>query len=549
MICVIIGSAITVVGPFIIGDITDEYIPVGDRDGLVKAVLLLFGLYFIAFISTYFQIVIMGRVGQNLLYKLRGSIFSVIQNLPLEFFQQNKSGDIISRINNDTDKLNQTFSENILRFIGNIFIIIGIGVIVLIAEPKLGLIIVGTAALLLLLTYFFTPYIERINKKSLDALGSLSGEIQEDISNFKVIVAFGRRDYFINKFQAKNNENRQAASQAGILNSIITPIYEYSGSLAKLAVLIVGITMLTSGEIGFGTLIAYLLYSERLYQPLRIMAGLFGLLQTGIAAWRRISEILFLESNLPIIPVSEKATKTNNIIEFKNVCFEYEKGNPVLHNISFELKKGKTYALVGPTGGGKSTIASLMARLYDPTTGKVLFDGKDIRSYKQAEKSQKIGFILQEPLLFTGSLAENLMYGNLKFKNENIRKLEQELKKRNLETVIQKFKGGLKTKINASENTLSLGQKQLIAFIRAILRDPELLILDEATANVDTVTEQLLDQIIMELPVKTTKVIIAHRLNTIENADEIFFIAGGKIQKPMNFKDALQMINQTKRGS
>jgi ATP-binding cassette subfamily B protein len=220
-----------------------------------------------------------------------------------------------------------------------------------------------------------------------------------------------------------------------------------------------------------------------------------------------------------------------------------------LHNICFKLERGKTYALVGPTGGGKTTTASLIARLYDPTKGLVLLGGKDIRSLTAEERSRKIGFILQEPFLFTGTVRDNILYGNELFKDHTNEEMEQVIRDANLGSLLAIFEEGLDTKVLSGGDSISLGQKQLIAFMRAVLRNPEILILDEATANIDTITEKLLSDILDNLPKTTTRVIIAHRLNTIENADEIFFVNSGEVIRAGSFDDAMDLLLQGKRVS
>jgi ATP-binding cassette subfamily B protein len=234
--------------------------------------------------------------------------------------------------------------------------------------------------------------------------------------------------------------------------------------------------------------------------------------------------------------------RSESYIHFKDVSFSYPNGREVLHHIEFELKRGKTYAFVGPTGGGKTTTASLIARLYDATGGTVLLDGRDIRSYTSCERASKIGFILQDPILFTGTVRDNILYGNPECAGLTEDKLDDAIKEAGLESLISRFDSGLETPVMVTGDGISLGQKQIIAFIRAILRKPEILILDEATANIDTVTEQQLEGILKSLPKTTTKVIIAHRLNTIENADEIFFVNSGDITAAGSFSEAIQML-------
>jgi ATP-binding cassette subfamily B protein len=259
-----------------------------------------------------------------------------------------------------------------------------------------------------------------------------------------------------------------------------------------------------------------------------------------------------MKNELTILPSShlhEKKQSDEMLLEFKNVSFRYTKNKEVLRHTNLALEHGKTYAFVGPTGGGKTTTAYLMARLYDPTEGKIYLDGKDIRSFSVTERTQKIGFILQEPILFSGTVRENILYGNEKYKNFSNEILLKMLHEAGLEGLLARFDGGLETNITTSGNALSLGQKQLIAFMRMVLRNPDLLILDEATANIDTVTEQLLEDILKKLPKNTTRVIIAHRLNTIENADKIFFVNGGDITPAGSMENAIDMLLHGKRES
>jgi ATP-binding cassette subfamily B protein len=247
--------------------------------------------------------------------------------------------------------------------------------------------------------------------------------------------------------------------------------------------------------------------------------------------------------------VEDPECASASFISFQKVSFSYPGGNEVLHKVSFDLERGKTYALVGPTGGGKTTTASLMARLYDASRGTVLLDGRDIRSYTPEERTRKIGFILQDPFLFTGTVRDNLIYGNPTFRDLTNPQLAEAIKEAGLESLLERFDQGLEANVQTTGDGISLGQKQLIAFMRAVLRKPELLILDEATANIDTVTEQMLESILKKLPESTTRVIIAHRLNTIENADEIFFVNTGNVIHAGAFNEALDLLMHGKIAS
>jgi ATP-binding cassette subfamily B protein len=402
----------------------------------------------------------------------------------------------------------------------------------------------------LIFVKLISPWVKRKNAASMKSTGGLSAEIQESLSNFKTIIAFNRRDYFRKKFEAVNTNNYKASVGAGLANTVFMPVFTLFSNLAQLIVLAFGIYLISIGNFTIGLLVSFIAYTQVFYQPLRQLASLWTSFQTAMAAWDRISIILGLQSDL----AEKTETSTNHIsnpslLSFQNVSFQYPDGKKVLHHIQFNLEQEKTYAFVGPTGGGKTTTASLIARLYDPTEGKIFLNGKDLRSYSAEERSKKIGFILQEPFLFNGTIRDNILYGNEVYKKFNKEQLNKIIKEAELENLITRFENGLDTPIVSGGDSMSLGEKQLIAFIRAVLRKPDLLILDEATANIDTVTEKLLEEILEKLPPSTTKVIIAHRLNTIENADEIFFINSGEVTAAGNFENALQLLLEGKRES
>jgi ATP-binding cassette, subfamily B, bacterial len=433
--------------------------------------------------------------------------------------------------------------------VANIITIIGAGVFILIINWRLGLAALLPAFLLFIFTRLLSPWIKKTNALALNKIGALSAEISESLDNFKIIIAFNRRDYFREKFAAANTENYASAIRAGIANNTLTPTYGFAANLAQLIVISYGIYLISTGNFSLGLLISFISYVSRLYDPLRQMAQIWSNFQTALAGWDRINSILSLQSDLLTMSQAADSASTDILLEFKNVYFKYADSQDILRNINFKLTRGQTYALVGPTGGGKTTTASLMARLYDPSKGEILLDSRDIRTYEPEERVKKIGFILQDPFLFTGSVRDNLVYGNELFQDCTNEQLEIYIKEAGLEQLLQRFEAGLETKVTSGGGGLSLGQKQLIAFMRIVLRKPEILILDEATANIDTVTEQLLGDILNKLPKQTTKIIIAHRLNTIKNADEIFFVNDGEITHAGSIENAIDMLLHGKRKS
>ncbi len=541
LVIILVHSSLTLIAPYLIGYTIDNFVQTKQYHGLLVFSGLLLAIYLLSLITSYLQVKLMGGIGQRVVYKLRNSIFSKLLELPIAFFNENKAGDLISRINNDTDKLHQFFSQSLMQFIGSLFIMTGAGVFLLSISLPLGSASLLPALVLLLFTRFVSPWVKKRNTVSLAGTGKLSAEVQESLANFKVVIAYNRRNYFRQRFDEVNVENFRVAIKAGLANSLFMPVYGFFSNIGQLIVLAFGIYLISTGHFTIGLLISFLSYITNFYNPLRQLAALWTSFQVALAGWDRISLILSLETNLKSFEPQTEPCDANSV-SFRNTSFSYPGGRDVLHRVSFELERGKTYAFVGPTGGGKTTTASLMARLYDPNKGMVLLNGKDLRSYTPAERAEKIGFILQEPFLFTGTVRDNILYGNDAGSGLSDEMLMEVIRQAGLEDLLNRFEGGLDTGVLNSGESISLGQKQLIAFMRAVLRKPEVLILDEATANIDTVTEKQLESILQKLPESTTRIIIAHRLNTIENADEIFFVNGTRIIRAGSMTNALQLL-------
>ncbi len=545
---VIINSILNLIAPRFIAHAVDTFIPAADYHGVLVYSGIILGIYTLALFTSYIQIRLMGGVGQRVLYRLRSQIFNTLQSLPIAFFNQNKAGDLISRINNDTEKINLFFSQSLVQFFSNIFLMAGAAGFLLAFHVRLGAATLVPALILLIVTLALSPWVKKKNIRSAQSLGNMSSEIQESLQNFKVIIAFNRRDYFKKRFQEVNNQNYIDSVGAGVANTTFIPLYGLASNVGQLIVLSYGIALIAAGQFTIGLLISFLFYANNFYNPLRHLAALWANFQAALASWERVYEIMRMENNLPML-ADGSMSENKALLECKNVYFQYPDGKEVLRDINLTLEKGKTYALVGPTGGGKTTTASLMARLYDPTSGIIFLNGKDIRSFSNEDRAKKIGFILQDPFLFTGTVRDNIIYGNSEYVSHTSDQLKDVLHAAGFQKVLERFDQGLETKITSSGEGISMGQKQLIAFIRAVLRNPELLILDEATANIDTVTEQLLEDILKNLPSTTTKVIIAHRLNTIENADEIFFVNAGEVVQAGSMDHALEMLLHQNRKS
>ena len=549
---VVVSSLAGLLGPLIVADAVDTHLAAGDFPGLLRSGGLLLVIYVAAFAATYLQTWTMGSVGRRVLFTLRNTLFTKLQELPLDFFNQNRSGDLISRINNDTDKLNQFFAQSLVQLASNVFLMAGAAGFLLALHARLGLAALVPALVVFAATRLTGGWVQRLNVRSLQSLGGLSAEIQESLANYKVVVAFNRRDYFRSRFEEANARTYAASVGSGLAGSVFLPLYGLAHNAAQVIVLVYGLFLIAttpdavSNGMTVGLLIAFLLYVNSVYMPMRQLATVWVSFQLALAGLDRISAVLALESNMPVVPAAPHEPD-RGILTFDHVSFSYPGGQEVLHDVSFTLERGRTYAFVGPTGGGKTTTAALMARLYDPQQGRVLLDGREIRSWPPEERARRVGFILQEPFLFTGTIRDNIVYGHPTHATCPDAELLQLLQRRNLVQLLSRFEHGLDTPVTATGETISLGQKQLVAFMRAVLRDPDLLILDEATANVDTVTEGLLTQTLRGLPEATTRVVIAHRLNTIAEADEIFFVNAGSITAAGSMEHALELLLHGKR--
>ena len=522
-VAILLTSALNLSAPAVLAHAIDGPLTARDYAGVLRHAALMLVIYAAAAFCQSIQIRGMGSVAQRVLYRLRGQVFDKLQELPLEFFAEHRAGDLISRMNNDTERVHSFFAQSLMQFVGGFATMLGASFFLLGIEPRLGLAALSPALAMYAVTKLLNPWIRRRNAGSLRSAGDLSAAVAESLSQFEVLVVFNRRDEFRESFARVNVENYQKALGAGVANGALYPFYLFCSQGGTLIVLAYGLSLVAGGEFTVGLLIGYFSYVNRFYDPLRQLANLWSNFQSATAAYERISEVLAQESQHPLVAASPPEPGAGRL-EFRGVSFGYRQGQSVLEGVDFRLEGGKTYAFVGPTGGGKTTTASLMARLYDPTQGTVLLDGRDLRSYTPQERSERIGFILQDPFLFAGTVGDNVP---------------------SLEGLDSLFPQGLDTPVEG----LSLGQRQAVAFLRAVLRRPQLLILDEATANIDTVTESALAALLERLPESTTLVVIAHRLNTIENADAILFVNAGRVQLAGSMEQALALLREEARAS
>ena len=526
LVLVVIGALSQAGGPWLIGRAIDRNILGDDPGGLYGTMALLFGVYVAGTLATRGQIRQVGTVGQSVLASLRRRIFERLQSLPLKYFDRHPAGDLMSRVTNDVDTLNQLLSQGITQIIGSLFSLVGIVVAMLVLDWRLAVVCFAIIPVMLLTNVFFARRARRAFRTTRQTVSDVTAGLQEEIIGVREAQAFNRTEANIERFRERNAANRAANIQAVAITSAFAPAIDVLSTLATAVVIGYGGYLVVMGTLTVGLLTAFLIYVQQFFRPIQLASQVYTQAQAALAGAERIYEILDEEPEPPDPPDAERLEEVEGRIEFESVTFAYEAGRPVLRDVSFEVEPGQTVALVGPTGAGKTTIANLIPRFYDATEGSVRVDDRDVREVERRSVRRHIATVLQEPFLFSGTVAENIGYGRLDATREEIEAAARAVSAHDFIMALPK---GYDTPLGTGGGTLSGGQRQIISFARAVLADPRILILDEATSNIDTRTEVLIQEALRTLLGGRTSVVIAHRLSTIRNADVILVIESGRV--------------------
>jgi ATP-binding cassette subfamily B protein/subfamily B ATP-binding cassette protein MsbA len=519
----------------LIGRAIDRYILPGDIAGLSRIMLILFGVYVVGAIASRGQVYQVGSIGQNLLASMRARIFDRLQHLPLRYFDRRPVGDLMSRVTNDVDTLNQLFSQGLTQLLGSLFSLIGIVVAMLFLNWNLALACLTIIPIMLFLTSFFARRARHAFRLTRETVGDVTAGAQEDITGVREAQAFNRTEENIARFRRRNAANRDANVQAVAITSAFAPAIDVLSTLATALVIGYGGYLVFAGSLSVGVLTAFLIYVQQFFRPIQLASQVYTQAQAAVAGAERIYNILDEEPEPEDPPNARKLGPARGRISFEHVTFAYDPGRPVLHDVNFVVEPGQTAALVGPTGAGKTTIASLIPRFYDVTEGTVRIDGRDVREMARRNLRANIGIVLQEPFLFSGTIAENIGYGRSGDPAEASREeVEAAARVVNAHGFIMDLPDGYDTLLGEGGGALSQGQRQLLSFARAVLTDPRILILDEATSNIDTRTEAIIQRALATLLEGRTSVVIAHRLSTIRNADLILVIQDGRVEEGGN---------------
>lgn len=522
-------SGLTLLTPYLMKVAIDQYIVPGDFKGLVRIVIIIaltfLGLYFVSSSQRY----VVSWVGQRMLAKVRSDLFRHLQRLQQGYHDRHIVGVTVSRVINDVAEINELFSQGVITLIGDLLVLIGIIVVMLTMSPKLALFTFIVLPLMVAATWLFSRQAKKAFRETRSKVAAVVGDLAEDLSGMRVIQAFAQEKASQERFDKVNVENRNAYINAMSLSFVFLPAIEFLGMLATGIVLWFGGRFVIAEEVTLGVMVAFLSYVTRFFNPIQELSRMYTTLQSAMAGGEQVLKLLDTPIEVADHTEAIDLDSVTGEIEFKQVTFKYREDTPiVLDGIDMKIEPKKMVAIVGPTGAGKTTIANLIARFYDVTDGAVLLDGIDLRKIRQRSLREFVRIVSQDPFLFSRTIEENIRYGIPDVSEEQV---IQAAKMANAHAFISHLPEGYQTRILEGGVNLSVGQRQLLTIARAIMTDPKVLILDEATANIDTVTEVLIQQALERLLEDRTSIVIAHRLSTVRKADWIYVLEHGRISE------------------
>jgi len=534
---VVVSTALNLSGPYLLGVAIDDYILAGDRDGLARIATIMIAAYLGLTVSIWGQSVLMVQVAQHTVRELRQDVFDMLQTLSLRYFDRHPHGDLMSRLTNDVENVNAVLSENVTGFLSSLLTLVGVVAMMLALNVPLALlsliVLPGMAAL--------TRYVARNSRKGFrdqqDALGELDGLVEETISGGKTLRAYGREPMVIADFERANRRLQAASIQAQTYAGLLGPGGNMINNLGFAIVAGVGSWMAIEGMATVGLIASFLTYAQQIRRPINEVSSLFSTVQSALAGAERVFEILDAVPELSDAPGALPLESVDGRVVFEDVSFGYVADIPVLKRVSLEAQPGQTIALVGPTGAGKTTIINVLSRFYDVDAGRITIDGVDIRDLKRSDLRRQLGIVLQDTYLFSETVMDNIRYGRLDATDDEV---IAAARMANADSFIRHLSHGYQTVLSERAGNLSQGQRQMLAIARAILANPGILILDEATSSIDTRTEVQIQEAMLRLMRGRTSFVIAHRLSTIRNADLILVIRDGEIVERGSHRELIE---------
>lgn len=523
----LVESGLTLLTPYLTKVAIDQYIVPKNSQGLWQIALVLTAAFLTLFFVSAGQRYLLSWVGQKALAKMRADLFRHLQRLELRYHENHIVGVTVSRVMNDVAEINELLSQGLITLIGDVVVLVGIIIVMLSMSPKLALLTFTVLPLIFLATWLFSRYARASFRETRSKIAAVVGDLAEDISGMRAIQAFAQEKASHERFERVNRENREAYIDAMTLSYIFLPTIEFLGMLATAIVLWFGGRYVLDESVTLGILVAFLSYVTRFFQPILEVSRLFTTFQSAMAGGEQVVKLLDTPVEITDLPDAREMPPIEGKVEFDHVVFRYGPDTPVvIDDVSFTIQPGQTAALVGPTGAGKTSIANLVTRFYDIQSGAIRIDDIDIRNVTQESLRKQVCVVSQEPFLFPRSLEDNIRYSR---PGASFEEVEEAARLANAHDFIIAYPDGYKTKVQEGGVNLSVGQRQLISIARAILARPRILILDEATANIDSVTEVYIQQALERLLHGRTAIVIAHRLSTVRNASWIYVLDHGQI--------------------
>ena len=522
--------------PWFIKDAVDSVVPPQSSSDLTTAVVLMVLTAVVGYAANYLHLITMSRVGQNLLTGLRTTTFNHLQRLSISYFQRTEVGSNMSRVQNDVQQL-QEFLSIFTLSMGDIVRLVGFVIAMLVLKWDLGLITMGVIPVLFLIMVFWQRVAWKYFMEVRRNIASVNSALQENISGVRVIQSLHRQDANLRQFDAVNRKYLESNLTSTRLSSVLNPSVELLTAIATALVIVIGGAMVLRDDLAVGTLVAFALYVQRLFDPIRSLTMHYGQLQRATTSGQHIFEILDLEPEIVDKPAARELPPLAGDVSFDHVGFSYIEGIRVLDDVSIHVGPGEKVALVGPTGAGKTTLASLLSRLYDVDTGSVLVDGQDVRDVQRRSLNRQVSVVPQEPFLFSGDIRKNIRYSR---PGATDREVEEAARAVGAHDFIARMEGGYDTVVEERGVNLSPGQRQLISLARALVGDPRIVVLDEATATVDSQTEALVQRALATVLEGRTALIIAHRLSTVQGADRIVVLDRGRVAEEGTHQELME---------
>ncbi|HDP77540.1 MAG TPA: ABC transporter ATP-binding protein [Mesotoga infera] len=533
----ILATGASVFGPFLLGVAIDEYMLVGDMIGLATISIVMAAVYISSSFFLWLQGYTMIGVAQRSIRKLRQDLFDKFQTLPVKFFDTKPHGELMSRLTNDINNISHTLSESVTQLVSSLLTLVGIVIIMFFLNPILALVAMSTVPFVMVVTGIIAKQSRKNFLAQQKALGELNGYVEERISGAKVVKAYGREESTVQEFQTINESYRSSAIMAQIFAGSFGPIMNMVNNFGYAIVAFAGGWMSVKGIVSVGLVASFIVYVGQFNRPINQIAQMFNAIQAALAGAERVFEILD-EKGEKRAEETFFPQKIEGEVRFEEVDFSYDGKTSVLKDVSLSAEPGQIVALVGPTGAGKTTIVNLLTKFYDIEYGKIMIDGHDISSFDREQLRRELGIVLQDTQLFMGTIKDNIRYGRQDASDEEI---IEAAKMANAHHFIMGLPEGYETVLSSNGDTISRGQRQLLAIARIMLIDPQILILDEATSNVDTRTEMHIQEAMRNLMKSRTSFVVAHRLSTIKNADRIYVIDNGRIRESGTHDELIRM--------